>query len=53
MKKKIEIIMAVLLIVAAALVAPRSASYVMNMKAKTAPVCVAVDPGHGGTQLRK
>lgn len=53
MKKKIEIIMAVVLIVAAAIAAPRSASYVMNMKAKSAPVRIVIDPGHGGTDPGK
>ena len=40
--------MAVVLIVAAAVVAPRSARYVMNMKAEAAKICICVDAGHGG-----
>ena len=48
MRKKIEIIMVVVLLLAAVFVGPRSASYVMNMRAKTAKVRIVVDPGHGG-----
>lgn len=40
--------MAVILLVAAALTAPKSARYVMNMKAGTSKICVCIDSGHGG-----
>lgn len=48
MKRRIEIVMAVVLLVAAAVIAPKSARYVMNMKAETAKTCICIDVGHGG-----
>lgn len=53
LREKAELVMAVVLIAAAILVAPRSAEYVMSMKAKTAATVVVIDPGHGGSQLRE
>lgn len=53
MKKRIEIIMAVILLVTAAVIAPKSAQYVMNMKAKTAETCICIDVGHGGSDPGK
>ncbi|MCD8324141.1 MAG: N-acetylmuramoyl-L-alanine amidase CwlD [Clostridiales bacterium] len=47
LREKAELVMAVVLIAAAILVAPRSAEYVMSMKAKTAATVVVIDPGHG------
>ena len=40
--------MAVVLIVAAALIAPKSARYVMNQKVKSEKYCICLDSGHGG-----
>lgn len=48
LKRRIEIIMAVVLLAAAAVIAPRSARYVMNMKAEMAETCICIDAGHGG-----
>ena len=45
--------MAVILIVAAAMIAPRSARYVMNMKAQAGKICICIDPGHGGSDPGK
>lgn len=53
MKKRIELVMAVVLVLAAVIAAPRSARFVMNMKAETAPVRIAIDPGHGGADPGK
>lgn len=53
MKRRLEIIMAVILIVAAAMIAPRSARYVMNMKAQAGKICICIDPGHGGSDPGK
>ncbi len=53
MRKKIEVIMVVALIVAAITAGPRTARYVMNMKAETEPVCIVIDPGHGAYRMRR
>ncbi len=53
MKRRIEIIMAVVLLAAAAAAAPRSARYVMNMKAETTKTCICIDAGHGGSDPGK
>ncbi|MCD8365405.1 MAG: N-acetylmuramoyl-L-alanine amidase [Clostridiales bacterium] len=47
MKKKTEWIMVAVLIFAAVFAAPKSAEYVMSMKAKEAAPVVVIDPGHG------
>lgn len=38
---------------AAAVIAPKSARYVMNMKAETAKTCICIDAGHGGSDPGK
>ena len=48
MKKRIEVIMAVLLLLGACLFARAD-----SLKAQTGEVCIVVDAGHGGCQLRK
>lgn len=53
LKRRIEIIMAVVLLAAAAVIAPRSARYVMNMKAEMAETCICIDAGHGGDDRGK
>lgn len=53
MKRRIEVIMAVVLIVAAAVIGPGSARYVMNMKANTKDVGICIDIGHGGSDPGK
>ncbi|MCD8230917.1 MAG: N-acetylmuramoyl-L-alanine amidase CwlD [Clostridiales bacterium] len=46
MKKKTELVMAIVLLLAAIIAAPKSAEYVMSMRTETAS-CVVIDPGHG------
>ncbi len=48
MKKRIEIIMAVVLLLGACFFAREGAKMVENSKAKTGEVCVVIDAGHGG-----
>ncbi|MCD7865603.1 MAG: hypothetical protein LUG54_06225 [Clostridiales bacterium] len=52
MKRKIEVVMAVVVMAAAIFAAPKSAQYVMSMKAETMPTVIVIDAGHGGSQLR-
>lgn len=47
MRKKTELAMVVVLILAAIFAAPKSAEYVINMKAKTTVPVVVIDAGHG------
>lgn len=47
MRKKTELVMAAVLILAAIFAAPKSAAYVMNMKAETAVPVIVLDAGHG------
>lgn len=53
MKKRIEVIMAVLLLVGAYFFAREGAHMVENSKALTGEVCIVIDAGHGGCGLRK
>ncbi|MCI8300598.1 MAG: N-acetylmuramoyl-L-alanine amidase [Lachnospiraceae bacterium] len=48
MKKRIEIIMAVLLLLGACFFARESVHMVDNLKAQTGEVCIVIDAGHGG-----
>ena len=48
-----ELMIVVVLIVAAIAAGPQTAKYVMNMKAGTSPVSIVVDPGHGGNDPGK
>lgn len=53
MKKRIEVIMAVLLLLGACFFAREGSYMVENLKAEKGEVCVVVDAGHGGGSLRK
>lgn len=53
MRKKMELMIVIALIAAAIAAGPQTAKYVMNMKAETEPVCIVVDPGHGGNDPGK
>lgn len=53
MKKKIELIMAVSLIICAAILARKGAILVQSEKAKNAPICIVIDAGHGGSDPGK
>ncbi|MFG6384281.1 MAG: N-acetylmuramoyl-L-alanine amidase [Lachnospiraceae bacterium] len=48
MKKRIEIIMAVLLLLGACLFAKEGAYMVENLKAQKGEICIVIDAGHGG-----
>lgn len=48
MKKRIEVIMAVLLLLGACFFAREGVSVVDNLKVKTGEVCIVIDAGHGG-----
>lgn len=48
MKKKIELIMAVILLASAFFLARKGSVLVNNSKAKEKAVCIAIDAGHGG-----
>ncbi|MCC8151670.1 MAG: hypothetical protein LIO96_09525 [Lachnospiraceae bacterium] len=52
MRKKTELVMVAVLILAAVFAGPKSAAYVMSMKAETAVPVIVLDAGHGGSQLR-
>lgn len=53
MKRKIELLMGLCVILCAFVLARKGAVFVQSEQAKSAPVCIVVDAGHGGTQLRK
>lgn len=53
MKKRMELYMAVLLLVAVCLLSKEGAVLVSSMRAAEEKPCIVVDAGHGGTQLRK
>ena len=53
MKKRIEVIMAILLLLGACFFAREGVSVVDNLKVQTGQVCVVIDAGHGGDRLRK
>ncbi len=53
LKKRMEVLMGAVLIILATLTAPHSARSVMSMRAGKAPVCIAIDPGHGGSDPGK
>ncbi|MCD8365265.1 MAG: N-acetylmuramoyl-L-alanine amidase CwlD [Clostridiales bacterium] len=53
MKRKIEVVMAVVVMAAAIFAAPKSAQYVMSMKAETMPTVIVIDAGHGGNDPGK
>ena len=53
MKRRIEIIMAVVLLLGACFFAREGAKMVEIGKAKTGEVCVVIDAGHGGYWLRR
>lgn len=48
MKKKIELIMAVILLVSAGFLAKRGAIYVQQSKVSKSQTCIVIDAGHGG-----
>lgn len=48
MKKRIEVIMAVLLLLGACFFAREGVSVVDNLKVQTRQVCIVIDAGHGG-----
>lgn len=48
MKKKIELIMGVILLVAAGFLAKRGSVYVQQMKVEKEKTCIVIDAGHGG-----
>lgn len=52
-KKKIELIMGVILLVAAGFLAKRGSIYVQQMKVESAKTCIVVDAGHGGNDPGK
>ncbi len=47
MRKKTELVMVVVLILAAVFAGPKSAAYVMSMKAEATVPVIVLDPGHG------
>lgn len=47
LKKKTELVMAVILLLAAVFATPKSVQYVMSMRAGAAAPLVVIDPGHG------
>ena len=53
MKKKIELIMAVSLIICAAILAREGAILVQSQKTENDPVCIVIDAGHGGNDPGK
>ena len=53
MKKRIEVVMAVLLLVGAYFFAREGAHMVENMRAQKGEVCIVIDAGHGGYGQRK
>lgn len=48
MKKKIELVMAVCLIISAFFLARQGAVYVISTKASEKKICIVIDAGHGG-----
>lgn len=48
MKKRIEVIMGVVLLVAAGFLAKRGAIYVQQSKVGEEKTCIVIDAGHGG-----
>ena len=50
MKKKIELIMAVILLVSAGFLAKRGAIYVQQSKVAKTQTCIVIDAGHGGDE---
>lgn len=48
MKKRIEVIMALVLLIGAYFFAREGAHMVESMKARTGEVCIVIDAGHGG-----
>ncbi len=48
MKKRIEVVMAVVLLIGAYFFAREGAYMVDSLKAQTGKVCIVVDAGHGG-----
>ena len=53
MKKRIEVVMVVLLLVGAYFFAREGAHMVENMRAQKGEVCIVIDAGHGGYGQRK
>ncbi len=53
MKKRIEVIMALALLIGAYFFAREGAHMVESMKARTGELCIVIDAGHGGGNLRK
>ena len=50
MKRKIELLMGLCVILCAFVLARKGAVFVQSEQAKSAPVCIVVDAGHGGDQ---
>lgn len=53
MKKKLELAMAVCILLSAFLLARQGAIYVQSEKAETKKICIVVDAGHGGSDPGK
>lgn len=53
MKKKIELIMGVILLMAAGFLAKRGSIYVQQLKVEQEKTCIVVDAGHGGSDPGK
>ena len=49
MKKRIEVIMAVVLLAGACLFAKEGTHMVESLKAEKGEVCIVIDAGHGGS----
>lgn len=48
MKKKIELLMGLCILLCAFVLARKSAVFVQSERAGSAPLCIVVDAGHGG-----
>ena len=53
MKRIIELLMGLCVILCAFVLARKGAVFVQSEQAKSAPVCIVVDAGHGGDEQEK